>query len=57
MNVVGHSKLSMVTDERDNLKNIVKELKKSKNSEAGDQEASGTGTLVQVGNFFLLSQF
>ncbi|PON66619.1 hypothetical protein PanWU01x14_108610 [Parasponia andersonii] len=37
----------MVTDERDNLRNIVNELKKSKSSEAGDQEASGFGTLVQ----------
>ncbi|PON68572.1 hypothetical protein TorRG33x02_261730, partial [Trema orientale] len=37
----------VVTDERDNLRNIVNELKKSKSSEAGDQEASGSGTLVQ----------
>ncbi|XP_024023565.1 mitotic spindle checkpoint protein MAD1 isoform X2 [Morus notabilis] len=39
--------LTMVTDERDNLRNIVNELKKSNSGEAGNQEASGTGTLIQ----------
>lgn len=38
----------MVTDERDNLRNIVDELKKSNSAEAGNQESSGTGTLIQV---------
>lgn len=42
----------MVTDERDNLRTIVNELKKPKSSEGGDQETSGTGPLVQVGDFF-----
>lgn len=39
--------LTMVTDERDNLRNIVDELKKSNSAEAGNQESSGTGTLIQ----------
>lgn len=36
----------MVTGERDNLRNVINELKRSKNDEAGDFAASGT--LVQV---------
>ena len=38
----------MVTDERDNLRNVVNELRKSKSGESGNQEATGTGTLLQV---------
>ncbi|KAF4356869.1 hypothetical protein F8388_018549 [Cannabis sativa] len=39
--------LSMVTDERESLKNVVNKLKESNSNEARDQEASGTGTFVQ----------
>ncbi|KAK9286508.1 hypothetical protein L1049_014906 [Liquidambar formosana] len=37
--------LSLVTEERDQLRNVVNELKKQKNAEAGDEMAKGT--LVQ----------
>ena len=55
----------MVTDERDNLRNVVNELRKSKSGESGNQEATGTGTLLQVvvvlvvvaGFFFLFNLF
>lgn len=40
--------LSMVTHERDNLKNIVNELKETKNNEVGNQEVGGNTKLVQV---------
>lgn len=39
--------LSMVTDERDNLRSIFNELKKSNSGVAGNQEASGTGVVIQ----------
>ncbi|XP_022721324.1 mitotic spindle checkpoint protein MAD1 [Durio zibethinus] len=34
--------LSMVTEERDRLRNVINELKRPKNGEAGDEVASGT---------------
>lgn len=54
---MGNLQLSMVTDERDSLRNIVNELKKSNSGVAGNQEASGTGVVIQVWEFFpLLAQ-
>lgn len=42
--------LSMVTEERDNLRNTVHQLKRPKNEEAGDEG----GTVVQVLKFYVV---
>lgn len=45
--------LSVVTEERDKLRNVIDELKRPKNEEAGDEAASGN--VVQVLNSFAIS--
>ncbi|XWS16638.1 hypothetical protein CRYUN_Cryun34aG0108000 [Craigia yunnanensis] len=45
--------LSMVTEERDELRNIINELKRPKNEETGDELASGT--VLQVLKFYAVS--
>ena len=43
----------MVTEERDKLRNIINELKRPKNEEAGDEAAGGM--VVQVLKFYAVS--
>ena len=46
INNYSYLQLGMVTEERDQLRNAVNELKKQKNVEAGDETVNGT--LLQV---------